>query len=341
MAFTYVVQPRYTQVSNLTAAYVVETQVTDRGDLPDTALFVMQIEDALDPQGDTLKRVARVGDLLAVTRDRPTAVATGESLYRTSSVVTRHDLITDASTAAQFVVEQLNLIATEYQTFLTSFSALPGQTFALPQAAIGVLQPAIDAYVAKKAEREAQTASVTTLRATCSQTSTDLAVKQAEVDALSLAVTSLRLASTTLGEAVSSQRGFLAAHTAYAGLVRGTLNEWTAVRASVGAVPQAAMDVFLQAGSGSLAQSHEDMAVRGPANDLKNNQILTSALTVAEGLRVLEARIGTSQAELATLATQSAQCAKNVANAVAVEEALRRQEQALLAEVKRLCPDYT
>lgn len=342
MAFSYVAQLRDAVVTDLIAQYVNETTLTARGDLPDESVFVMSIEDALDPQQDRLVRIARVGDLVQLGKDRPTAVRLGEPLYRSSTITARYDLITEAQTAAAFVVEQINLLVTEYQTYLTAFKAVPAQVIALPQAAIGVLQPAIDAYVAKKAEREAQSAQLASLQASCAATSAELAAKNATVAALEAAETAIRSALAGLSSTLNVGRAFLDAHNTYAGIVGSTLGAWTVQRAAVSAIPQAAMDLFLRDSVGSLSISHTGVtAAASAAYASELNQVTAQALRATSELQALQATLGTAKGEAATLSTASAACATSVANAAAQESALLAQEAALLAEVQRLCPTFT
>lgn len=342
MAFSYIAQLRDAVVTNRIAQYVNETYITARGDLPDDAVFVMSIEDAADPQQDELVRVARVGDLVSLYKDRPTAVRVGDAMYRTSSVVARYDLITDAQTAAAFVIEQVNLLVTEYQTYLTAYVANPAVLTALPQASIGVLQPAIDAYVAKVAQRQAQSATVVALRATCAQTSANKAAAQATAATLTTAAVAMRRSFAGMSALLSGSQTFLSAYNNYSGLVKGTLDTWAAQRASVGAVPQVALDAYLKDGTGSLAISHYSVtAASANSYELKLQQAASALVQLTVDLQSMEAALRVAQTEVTTLSAESVTCAANVAAAEATETQLLAEEAALLAEVQRLCPSYT
>lgn len=158
---------RVLRLSDGTVKYEVTAIITDRGDLPSTDLFVLQIVDPAAPksdvlarvatplelkqtdpssplyvkvvstditriEGDTFARIANVNDVTALPRDRVVAVREGQTLYLGSSLTLIYDNITTADAAYRQLNARLSALVTEWRTYITSFATTPSQLYALP-----------------------------------------------------------------------------------------------------------------------------------------------------------------------------------------------------------------
>ena len=342
MANTVGLQKRIARVTDLMAQYVVETTITDRGDLPSQALFVMQIVDETDPKQDELLRAATVADLIDLEQDRPTALLRGQTLFRAVTTTKTYDDVNAARAAALFLEEKLNELVVEYQTYLTDFVADPGETLTFPMADAGILTPAIEAYTAKRDERIAQEAAVTDKTAECATITAELAVLQTRVDELEQCVETLDIASAGLNDCVTALRDADAEQQATAGIVSALLAQYVVSRPSIGATPQGELDVYLQTPGGTLYDNYNSAQVPQLAeNATRISAASARLLDVNTRLAQTRAALTAAQADLTSKEAEKSTCAVELTAAQGVLEDLERQEQALLDEVIALCPDYS
>jgi hypothetical protein len=123
MANTIALQKRISQVGAFGGAeYKVETYVSERGDLPDSGVFLLEILDANDPSLDTLARIATVADLSTYRVDRVQAVRSGERFFRSSATTVTYTDLNVAQTAVEVLKDFINRLVVAIQQFNLSFS---------------------------------------------------------------------------------------------------------------------------------------------------------------------------------------------------------------------------
>jgi hypothetical protein len=132
MSFTVSQQLRQAHTSSGTLQYVIQAEVTDAGDLPDTGLFVMTVNDREDPKADTFARVATVADLgptssSGLSTDRPTALLLipepDTAYYRTNRATFVYADLPTAVAAEDVLKSRLDELVTAWQTYDTKFVA--------------------------------------------------------------------------------------------------------------------------------------------------------------------------------------------------------------------------
>lgn len=339
---TIALQRRTARVSDLEALYVVETTVTDRGDLPTSALFVLQIIEDADPKADELLRTATVADIIDLEQDRATALRRGQSIYRATTAYRSYADVNAARAAALFLEEKLNQLVVEYQTYLTDFVADPGEVLTFPMADPGVLTPAIEAYVAKRDERIAQELTNAEQTAQCTQTSTEVSALSVRVAELTRSVEALEIASTSLRSCLTALQAADTVQQAVSTTIGAALSQYTTSRPAIAATPQAALDTYLLTPGGDL---YDDLVLRVRPQIARNATSIAASsaqlLEVNTRLAAVRSDLSTAQAELEAKKTAEATCAREQAAAAAILEELERQEQALLDAVLDLCPDYS
>lgn len=341
MALTYAQQTRTARISGMKGEYVSSTAVTDAGDLPDTFLFVYSVVDPLDPKQDVLLRVATTADLVLTTTSRVAAVTAQDFVYRTAVAEISYEDINDAINASKSIAEQLNDLVTEYQTYLTELVTNPVETFAFPQATLGLLGALVTDYTASAAAVAAQQTLITNTTATCLEEETQLATLQADVTAQAALVTALTTAKSSYATTVSSLNDILNVHTSVSTLVGSTLSTWATERSGVAGGPQAAMDVYLLSPTGSLYTAYNASLVPSLATTSAARDAANSALAA------LSAQISTESATLSLKrAAQDAKqtdvtaCSAKKTQQQGVLTTLTRQTAALLTQIRALCPGY-
>ena len=175
--------------------YEVTATVTARGDLPFVELFVISINDPLNPKADVLARVAvpydlrveadgvyarvdaatvvtvsgdpfvriaNVDELTSMPRDRVTAVRRGATEYLASTVSLVYDKISTADAASRQIVDRLSKLTLNYATHYGSFVTDPAQDYTLPitdrsveAVLVSAFKSARDARVAAETARDA------------------------------------------------------------------------------------------------------------------------------------------------------------------------------------------
>ena len=166
-------QERHVEIVDSTTEHFVITSemysAVIPNQLPHLYVFVHQINDRLDPDDDTLVRVARISDLttLPQLRDKALLIAGTGQLYLSAIAVTVYTTLTEAITAANVIKDRVSALVTDWMNYYTNFSA-PDPLEAdilIPTTDVSQKQALIDAYaLAKKswyAQRDVATAAVT------------------------------------------------------------------------------------------------------------------------------------------------------------------------------------
>lgn len=103
------------------AKFQLEVDIQDKGDLPDENIFVVEIQDEADPKEDSFARVVTVDDLEELTKDRPTAVAAGDSFYRVKSWTFLYENVDTAANAKDVLKSRIDELVKDWRTYLLKF----------------------------------------------------------------------------------------------------------------------------------------------------------------------------------------------------------------------------
>lgn len=299
-----------------TLRYIVSAVLTSAGTvLPYREVFVIAINDPLNPKSDTLARiatphdfrvdgmatyvrldtsdlrqiagdpyvrVANLDELTTMPRDRVAAVRRGAAEYLTANVLLEYDALTTADAAEKALRQRVSKLVADYQTFYGTFRTASPVTYLLP-----VPDPSVEAaLVAEFTARRADRRSAEAVR--------DAA--QDEVDACAAADTLLRAKVDWLladVAALETARGVV-----YNLTESGSTNAKTFV---LNAGDARSHEYLLGQKRADLVAAQHDLAARAPACDAK--------------------RVVLVQAEAAVAAA-------------------RRGEEVALREVYRVCPTY-
>lgn len=128
--------------------------------LPHLLVFVLQINDRLDPEDDTLARVARISDLTSLPHNRDAALATPGTgqVFLSRTCVLGYPTLTEAQAGAQAIQDRVNQLINDWISFTATFNA-PDPTPAdilLPTNSPSQKQTLINAYAAAKQAQYAQ-----------------------------------------------------------------------------------------------------------------------------------------------------------------------------------------
>jgi hypothetical protein len=169
-------------------AFEITSEIIDRGDLPFTHLFVVNLGADRDPRTDvlariatpidlrqadasspvyvrvdaatliligldTFARIANVNDVTQLPRDRVVAQRRGLTQYLTSSIALVYDNLTAADAAARQVRDRVSALVTEWRSFNSTFATNPYQDYDLPSPSASVESARTAVYVTQKNAR--------------------------------------------------------------------------------------------------------------------------------------------------------------------------------------------
>lgn len=340
---SYVSYHRYARVVQSQAEYVLVAQVTGAGDLPDRGFFVFSIVDDTDPNEDAFTRVASVGDLLDLSLDRPTAVAREDGLFRSLALQLSYTRVDAAIAAANSIDEQVNLLVTEYQTYLGTYEIDPAQATAYPQTQnTASVQGLITDYTAAVAASAYQQALIADKQVECARLDAEYTAALqrvtdtgATLDAMNATVTALQTLNTALTSTMNSLDSMRS-------VMVGTLGEYATQRALIASpTPQGELDAWLLNGSGALYdatyQTLDGARAAGAAALSGAGQQISTLITQRA---VVQAQYTTYQADRDAALQAKNTCATEVTVMQAVLAEQQRQEALLLGQIRALCPSY-
>lgn len=133
MASTQVSSQREVVMRDGTQQYRIITICTNRGDLPDSGVFLMEIVDEGDASQDEFVRIASIVDFTEYSNDRSTAVSAGASYWRNYALTKYYDDVDVAVAAVTAIKDRLNELTTAYATYEDDFKAIsPAETYSVP-----------------------------------------------------------------------------------------------------------------------------------------------------------------------------------------------------------------
>jgi len=297
------------------------------GDLPNEEIFVHDIQIANDPKADRFLRVGNIVDMTTLPLGRDAALQRGLTTYLTSSFTVDFPDV-DTATAAKDVIQQrVDNAISNWITYQTRF--VTPASYEFPASDPTLVTKRINAYnAAKQAKIEKEAA----LNAA---TSADTAAK-AEAQRLGTAlVTAVERSSlctqkqTLLGQAITAESVFRAAVTSFISSAAAFLNQMSIV------APEATSQrvAFESALNGFKAAATAEAQDGEPR--LNALQTRMAADCAAESTEVT-----TLAAEKVTADTEAAATATALSVATAAYDAAVTVEQAALAAVLEVCPDF-
>lgn len=343
MAFSYVSQIREALVASGAVRYDVTTAVTDKGDLPDSGFFLLEVIEPDDPKRDELARVSGIADFTEYGVSRQTAIRTNAGFYRSAVVILRENDLIDANNASLQLKDQLNQLVTDYQFYLDQFFApSPGESLFFPQADVGLLTPLIAEYEAAVADVEEQEALVATKEDECSEAEDALTAAQAEETAASDTLDALDRALASLNAALTALQAIQTANNLLSPQVDGTLDEWADQRGGVPASEQTALDAWMFNPSGTLYDEYTTGWVAAQTVLAQDIATVTAEIAAVQAeVSSQQSRLTTAETAAATAQTSVATCAAELEKLNQVLATLKANRTALLTQIIALCPDYT
>jgi hypothetical protein len=339
---TLVSQLRDSTVTDAVARFEVITTVTDRGDLPDLGAFVLEIIDTSDPKQDELLRVADVGDLTEYRIDRSQAVLFGELYYREATVTKVYDAIQDAINAKDFIQEELNQLAADWQQFITDFQANPAEMLAFPVADVGVLTPLIETYNETVALRQQQQTDVVEKTAECAeidllraQADADVLAAQASLDALNVGKAGLVAASGAMGVFATEVK------TGTQPEIELAFTAWDTEEPGLAGVKTLTNGSLLGPLSGSFRAYYPTLQTAVTTFD-QEIAAASAAITALDAqIATQTAAVGAAEGAQTGAAAAAAACSAELVSMQAVLDELETLEQQQLNTIVALCPTFT
>jgi hypothetical protein len=150
----------------------ITVQCVDKGPMPDTHLFLLEIVDDNDPQQDVFTRIVQIADLDSLNTDpdepgyksdRSSAIASGKGYWRADTFTKDYTDLQTAEAAVLAISDRLNALSTDVATFDDSFKTSPEQDKFYPSADQSTIDALKAAYeTSYTAYEDAQTTLVTT-----------------------------------------------------------------------------------------------------------------------------------------------------------------------------------
>lgn len=343
---TYALKRNTAQTKTGDVVYRIEVLVTDRGELPDAALFVSEILDREDPKQDRYVRVATPGDLRLITQSRAVAIRQRSARYRSMSMQKEYASVTDANTAASFIEERLNALVVEYQTMLGTFLTLDSdgdsiwKTLVFPSASVGVLRPKIEAYESLAAQLDALKETQLNKVSSCAELGDAYTAALSARTRAQANLTALQAAEGA-AQAVLAELLQLNAQTATLRTLSSEISTlWTDdIRTSAGleVSKRDAGDVYLLQPSGSLPTT----LANTPLATYQANILSTKINAISADVALAAIWLSDTDAGVATALAAKEKCAGDLVTLQSQVDTLTRERDEALERVRALCPSYT
>jgi len=327
MADTKTVQTRNAETINEVEKFVIVIQVTDKGDLPTSAIFVMQINDVNDPKEDTFARVATIADLTELLEDRAAVVLVQGTLYRVISCRFIYDNL-DTGVAAQDVLKsRIDELVEDWHTYSTGFVATSEETIH-PRVDSSAFQALVDNY---------QTAltSEATAKETRDSALTDYTTAKTDADAKATALTTAQ-----------TQRDKCYQFKGYFQVLYDAMKSGTGFYQDAETL-RAATETYRAATTGTNPAAESILIAAQTVFGTKQANANTALSTAATNLGTFttecnnkDVAVTSAQSDLATAQTTLSQKRTAYEDAQAAYVVAQAASDAALAAIKTLKPDY-
>jgi len=326
MAGTIVRMDRSTITVDGTNKYEIIATCDVKGTLPDTAIFLLEIQTRTDPRDDTLVRVVQIADTTVVNTDRDAVIGSGGTRWRSSTVLLQYSDIETANTAWKELSGRINTLVANVDTFLTEFeTGVHNETIVYPTADQTTKDALIAAYLATRAAvteattaRDAEQAECNNLKKDIDNTTLRLNDAIPDLDRYTLAQAQLTAYSSSLNSIQPSL-------TSIVGIIR-TLNATSsATGAEIASIEAQLLSANAQLTAFSTTNAGVAFLLIGP---------------IGTAVSILQSRVTTLTSQRSTLITQYNACTARVATLQATLDAARATRDAALASARVVCPDY-
>lgn len=298
------------------------------GSLPDTGIFLLGITDPSGPKSDLLVRVIELGDTTVFKNDRDDAIASGDVQWRSPEVRLIYTDIETANAAQKELSQRINNLVVNFDTVNSEFSV---------SNEIIIYPITIDTTVQTEAKENYKTARDA---ATAAEVARDAHVLECTELEKEVALINVRLNDATGDLAILSP-----AHNSL--IVQNSLYPLRTTNFNTYATSIA------NANNVSDATTAEKNTINALVNNIQNetlvmtgtNAALNTAITGASNstavlLGTLQSRIATLTADKAAQNVKLYQCNVALSKAQATLAAARAAEDAALAAVREVCPDF-
>jgi hypothetical protein len=307
--------------------FKISVSVVDKGDLPDDAIFVISINDETDSKEDTFARVATIADFTEVQASRSGAVDDDEDLYRTSTFILYYDNLETAINAQKTLKEKIDELVSDYEDYEEDFEAVVAEVTVHPQVGQSTYDAAVTAYqdalrdtLDAEDERDTKEDDYNDKVAECSDTNT-AATKAAEI---------ATECATSKGYFDTLEAAFIALDND--GDVFLTAAQTYYQNKVVSPVPDADDVAFLAAINQMIADLRTSEAVKTQAVTDKSDFATICGKRSSENT--------TAQTAKTTCDTELKQAKTDFDDAQAAVEVAKQAENAALAAVQALKPDF-
>lgn len=307
--------------------YKISILVTDKGDLPTEKILVISINDEYDTKEDTFARVATIADFTEVQDDRIGAVDDDEELFRTSSFILYYDNLETAVNAQKTLKEKIDELVSDYEDYEEDFEAVVAEVTVHPQVGQSTYDAAVTAYqdamrdtLDAQEDRDEKEDDYNEKVAECSDAATDATKTQEIADDCATTKGYFDVLDAAFTALDNDGDLFLAAaQTYYQNKV-------------VSPVPDSYDVAFLAAINAFIAELRTSEAVKTQATTDKADFATICGKRSTEN--------STAQTAKTTCDTESKQAKTDFDNAQAAVEVAQQAENAALAAVQALKPDF-
>jgi hypothetical protein len=326
MSGTIVRMARSTIVVDGTNKYQIQATCDVKGTLPDTSIFLLQINNVGVPKDDTLIRVVDIADTLTANTVRATEVSLGNTVWRSNALQLQYGDIETANAAWKELSGRINTLVKNVDTYLEEFeTGVTDSTIVYPTTTPETEQALINSYLsctetvtAATEARNAQEVTNASLKKDLdvvierlAEASADLAVYGSIYSQLTANLGTLTTVRPTLTGQVATLRSLVASSSATPpeqGVMQGTL------------LAEDAQLITFGDTNASLATLNS-----GP---------------VAGSVATLQGRVATLTSQRNTLTTQYNAGLATVARLQGKLDAARETCNQALADVRAVCPTY-
>lgn len=297
------------------------------GSLPDTGIFLLSITDPVGPKSDVLVRVITLGDSSVYQNNRDSAIAAGDVQWRSAEVRLQFNDITTANAAQKELSQRIDTLVTTFDTVNSEFTVV-SEIITYPAADATAETAAKNNYVATRTATEAAKIARDAELADCNSTEvelTNIQVRLSDAQSDNLTLTNAQAGLSIVNANYPAHKVTInAAVTTTASQVNSsgaTSGEKTAI-------------------STSLTSIQLELQVMGASNTTLNTSITAGSNSTGALLGTLQSRIATLTGDEATKNLELRQCRAACTKAQAVYDAAQAAEDAALAAVRVLCPDF-
>jgi hypothetical protein len=326
MAGTQVSMKRTTSTSATSVVYQIIATCTIKGTLPDTSIFLLQINTAYDAKDDTLLRVVTIADMAESNTNRTLQVNSGLNRWRSNTVTLTYTDLTTANAAWKELNGRINTLVKEVDQYLEEYSTLPeGETVIFPST-----DPTTEA--ALKADYVAASAAVTTAETARDTEAADCNSLQDEITVIQERLTE---AQSDLNNYTNIQAQLVACLTSYQTIQPTERSIFNTI----------GTQVSLSAATSAEKANLQALVTQGNQQNVlfTNNNAALAALRsgpVATAVTTLQARVSTLSSELNTAQTAYNRCVLKTATLQGAVDAARATRDAALAAVRAVCPEF-